>query len=141
MVDSDLILAKAGLVRKHLNRVTSKRGERVTDFINDLDRQDIVAFNLHAAIQNAIDIAAHIVAEEGLGVPGSVSEMFYLLEANGSLPSDVTEKMVKAVGFRNIIVHEYAKIDLQQMFDIANNHIKDLNQFLSAIFSALKIAK
>ena len=43
--------------------------------------------NLQQAIQNCIDIAAHIVAENDLGVPGSTAEMFYLLESSGCLPS------------------------------------------------------
>lgn len=52
------------------------------------------------AIQKCIDIAAHIISDEGLGVPGSTNQMFYLLEKNGYLHGDITEKMVKSVGFR-----------------------------------------
>jgi len=64
------------------------------------------------AIQNCLDIAAHIISDENFGVPGSNNEMFYLLEDNGYIKKDLTEKMVKAVGFRNLIVHEYAYIFL-----------------------------
>ena len=89
------------------------------------------------AIQNCIDIAAHIISDEGLGVPGSTNEMFYLLEENGYLDHDITEKMVKAVGSRNLIVHEYEKIELGQVFEIAVKDIKDLNEYLKSIFRKL----
>ncbi len=89
------------------------------------------------AIQNCIDIAAHIVSEEGLGIPGSTNEMFYLLEENGYLNNELTEKMVKAVGFRNLIVHEYGKIDLEQVFEVAQEDIGDLNEYLVLIFQSL----
>ncbi len=42
--------------------------------------------------------------------------------------------MVKAVGFRNLIVHEYGGIELKQVFDVAQNDIKNLNEYLASIF-------
>jgi len=35
-------------------------------FLKDIDRQEIIIFNLQMAIQNCIDIEAHIVSDEGL---------------------------------------------------------------------------
>jgi uncharacterized protein YutE (UPF0331/DUF86 family) len=93
------------------------------------------------AVQNCIDIAAHIISEEGLGIPGSTSEMFYFLQENNYLDDQITEKMVKAAGFRNLIVHEYAKIEIKQVFDIANKNITDLNEYLKSIFKKIGIAK
>lgn len=139
MVDSDLILAKAGSVKRHLRRVIEKRNTDLQTFLEDIDRQESILFNLQMAVQNCIDIAAHIISEEGFGVPGSTSEMFYLLEENGYLDRNHTEKMVKAVGLRNLIVHEYSKIDLAKVFEIAQNDIEDLNEYLIVIFNKLDL--
>jgi len=92
------------------------------------------------AVQNCIDIAAHIISEEGFGVPGSTTEMLYVLKENGYLDSDLTRKMVKAVGFRNLIVHEYARIELERVFEIAQNDINDLNDYLKLIITKLGLA-
>lgn len=140
MVDHDLIIAKAGLVQKHINRIRSKGGKDMKSFLEDKDLQDIVSFNLHSATQNCIDIAAHIISEKGLGVPGSVSEMFYTLEENEFLSADMTEKMIKAVGMRNLLIHEYGKIDLKQVFKVIHEDIEDLNKFLHEIFQKLGIS-
>jgi uncharacterized protein YutE (UPF0331/DUF86 family) len=91
------------------------------------------------AVQNCIDIAAHIISEEGLGVPGSMSEMFYLLHENGYLDDNLIEKMVKAVGFRNLIIHEYGKIELEQVFEVAQENTDDLNEYLVAVFNKLGV--
>ncbi len=139
MVDSDLILAKAGSVKRHLSRVIEKRNTALQTFLEDIDRQESVLFNLQMAVQNCIDIAAHIIGEEGFGVPGSTSEMFYLLEENGYLDRNITEKMIKAVGLRNLIVHEYSKIDLAKVFEIAQNDIEDLNEYLIMLFNKLDL--
>jgi len=139
LVDRDLVLAKAGSVKKHLRRIIAKRNTDLESFLKDIDRQESILFNLQMAIQNSIDIAAHIISDEGLGVPGSANEMFYLLEENGYLGGELTEKMVKAVGFRNLIVHEYGKIELEQVFQISQKDIKDLSDYLAAIFKKLDL--
>ncbi len=140
MVDKDLILAKAGSVKSHLNRVLEKRNVDLDSFIKDIDRQESILFNIQTAVQNCIDIAAHIISEESFGVPGSTTEMLYILGKNGYLDNDLTQKMVKAVGFRNLIVHEYGKIELEQAYEIAQNDINDLNEYLKAIFKKLGLA-
>lgn len=140
MVDNDLILAKASSVKRHLRRIEEKRNIDLNIFLKDIDRQESILFNLQMAIQNCIDIAAHIISDEGFGVPGSTNEMFYLLEENDFMGRDITEKMVKAVGFRNLIVHEYEKI-VGQVFEIALKDIKDLNEYLKSIFRKLGLAE
>jgi uncharacterized protein YutE (UPF0331/DUF86 family) len=137
LVDQNLILAKAGSMRSHLNRVIEKRNVDLSGFIEDIDRQEIILFNIQAAVQNCIDIAAHIIGEEGFGVPGSTTEMFYALGKNAYLDNNLTQKMVEAVGFRNLRVHEYGKIELGQVYEIAQNDINDLNEFLKAILKKL----
>lgn len=85
-------------------------------------------------------MAAHIISDEGFGVPGSTIEMFYLLEENGYLDNETTEKMVKAVGLRNLVVDEYSKIDLERIFEVAQKDIADLNEYLKSIFKKLGLA-
>jgi mannose-6-phosphate isomerase-like protein (cupin superfamily) len=92
LVDKDLVLTKAGNVKKHLNRVEIKAKTDLKTFLKDIDRQEIIAFNLEVAVQNCIDIAAHIIGAEGLGVPGSTAEMFYLLE--GTLKIEFRDRTV-----------------------------------------------
>jgi uncharacterized protein YutE (UPF0331/DUF86 family) len=76
LVDRDLIVAKASSVKRRMSRVEEKLGTDLQAFLKDIDRQESILFNLQMAIQNCIDIAAHIISEEGYGVPGSTGEMF-----------------------------------------------------------------
>jgi len=140
MIDRDLVLAKAGSVKRHIDRIKAKSVADMAIFLRDLDRQESVAFNMHLAIQNCMDIAAHIISEEGMGLPSSAGDMFFLLHENGYLSAELAERMVKAVGFRNLLVHEYEKIDLQRLHQAAEKNIDDLMLFLSSIFRKLGIA-
>ncbi|MCK5853238.1 DUF86 domain-containing protein [bacterium] len=140
MIDRDIVIAKASSVKRHLNRVKKKCNTDLQNFIKDIDRQESIIFNLQMAVQNCIDIAAHIVSEEAYGVPGSTSEMFYFLEENGYIDAELTEKMVKAVGFRNLMVHEYAKIELKQVFEVAQKDVKDIDKYLLSVFKKLGLS-
>lgn len=141
MVNADLMISKAAAIKKHLSRIEKKADIDLTAFMADIDTQEIVLFNLQMAIQNCIDIAAHIISDENLGVAASNNEMLYILEEHGYISPDLTEKMVKAIGFRNLIVHEYAKLDLRQVLQIAKTDIVDLSKFLKAIFKKTNITQ
>jgi uncharacterized protein YutE (UPF0331/DUF86 family) len=85
------------------------------------------------AIQGCVDLAAHIVSDEGYGMAGSMNEFFYLLSGRSVISVDLQEKLIRAVGFRNLVMHVYAKLDLNQVYDIASNGIKDLEDFIGII--------
>lgn len=133
MIDKSLLLAKAGRVENHLRRIREKCTVNLEQFLDDLDRQESILFNLQMAIQNCIDIAAHILSDEDLGVAGSTNEMFYILQENGYLDAAMTEKMVASIGFRNLIVHEYGNVDLKTVYRIAHEDIGDLKIYLRSI--------
>jgi len=133
MVDKDIVLVKTSAAKKHLKRIENLSQTPVHAFLNDNDAQDIALFNIQMAVQNCIDMAAHIISEAGLGTPGSTNEMFYCLEENGYIDRQLSEKMVKAVGFRNLVVHEYGKLDLERVHRIMQDDIRDIDEFLKAI--------
>ncbi len=66
MVDKDIILAKTGSIKKYLKRINNISNITLEIFLDDIDFQDIILFNIQLAVQNCIDIAAHIVSEEDL---------------------------------------------------------------------------
>ncbi len=139
MVDKDVLLAKISAAKKHLTRLQTLPVGSFRFFSEDLNTQDIVLFNLQLAVQNCIDIASHIVSTQGLPVPGSTSEMFYCLEENGYIDRQLSEKMVKSVGLRNLIVREYGKLDLSRIYGILQDDIKDLDAYVKAVIQKFNL--
>jgi uncharacterized protein YutE (UPF0331/DUF86 family) len=133
MVNSSLVLKKIAHVRHNLSRVKEKSKISLEALENDLDTQDIILHNLQLTIQGCIDIGAHIIADEGWGVAGSVNETFYTLNDKGVLSLALREKMVSMVGFRNIIVHEYEEISLEIVHNITQKHLSDIDEFLLTV--------
>lgn len=130
MVDRQVVVAKVALVEKAVARIRAKRPASLEQFLAEPDLQDIVMFNIVQALQGCIDLAAHVVSDEGYGMAGSMNEFFYLLEEQGVLPADLVERMVQAVGFRNLCVHEYARLDLAKVHAIAASGLSDIEEFI-----------
>lgn len=64
-----------------------------------------------AAIEACVDAAQHVCATSGWGPPADNGDAMRLLGAHGVLDGHHADRMVRAVGFRNLLVHEYARID------------------------------
>lgn len=133
MVDKNILVAKITSIEKCLKKVKEKCPPSIEAFEADEDCQDIVLFNLMQAIQGCVDLAAHIICDEEYGMAGTMNEFFYLLQGKKIITTDLQESMIKAVGFRNLVVHEYARLDLKQVYNIAANSINDLEEFIKTI--------
>lgn len=93
----------------------------------------MILFNLTQAIQNCIDIAAHIVSDEGWGVPGTQREMFDILADKGFISKDFAERLISMVGFRNRVIHEYEKLNLDIVYKIWTERLVDIEGFGLAV--------
>ena len=71
----------------------------------------------------------HIVAELDLGVPQNSREAFQFLEENNLIEEDLAEKLKAVVGFRNIAVHEYLKLNLKIVEAVIEKEIKEVKNF------------
>ncbi|MEK7844314.1 MAG: DUF86 domain-containing protein, partial [Pseudomonadota bacterium] len=74
-----------------------------------------VAMNLQRAAELTIDIANHLIKLRKLGLPRDSRESFFLLEQAGLIDTEMMRKLQGMVGFRNILVHEYQKMDMAIM--------------------------
>jgi len=132
MPDRDVILAKTAIIQRCLKRIkeTTKLSQ---ESLEDMDKQDVFVLNLQRAVQAAIDLATHIVATEGLGLPETVKENFEFLLRTGIIPENISDKMKAMVGFRNIAIHNYQAIDLKILKSILTDHLRDLEDFYTTI--------
>jgi len=128
MPDRDVVLAKVAAIQKCLRRIKQVTGLS-PERLDDLDVQDIFVLNLQRAIQSSIDLAAHIVAFESLGMPDTVRGHFVLPENAKVITKALSQKMQSMVGFRNIAIHDYQNLDIEILKAILSKHLKDLEQF------------
>ena len=140
MPDRDMILAKVASIQRSLGRirtVTSLDPES----LENVDTKDIFLLNLQRGIQAALDLAAHVVASEGLGLPERARESFSLMKNAGIIDGETALKMEKMTGFRNIAVHDYQSLDPDILKSILVYRLKDLENFYSAVLRHFRYQK
>lgn len=139
MPDRDVVLAKVATIQKCLERT-----REVTSLdpasLDDINRQDIFVLNLQRAIQASIDLASHIVASEGLGLPETVRDNFTLLRDKNVIDPETALKMEKMTGFRNIAIHNYQALNLDILKSILTSNLKDLEDFYAAVLTSFRYA-
>ncbi len=140
MPDKDVVFAKAASIQRCLRRIKEVTGLQ-PDSLDDMNIQDIFVLNLQRAVQSAIDLASHIIASEGLGIPDTIKDHFVRLEQSGIIHKDLSKKMQSMVGFRNIAVHDYQSLDVEILKAILAKHLKDLEDFYTVILVHFGFAK
>ena len=126
---SMILLTKLDSLQRCLERVASKTPPNVETLQRDLDLQDIITLNLERAVQACVDIAAYIVAESNIPAPATMVESFERLRDRGVITEETALRMKNAVGFRNVAVHEYQKIDWLIVYRIITDHVDDFKGF------------
>ncbi|HEY5242756.1 MAG TPA: DUF86 domain-containing protein [Polyangiaceae bacterium] len=128
MVERDVVIAKAATIERCLARVAEVRS-RIPGTLLPIDVEDIVVLNVTRAAQAAADLAAHVVAAEGFGLPDSLATAFTLLEKHGVIDPALAGKLRAAMGFRNVAVHSYETVDSKIVEAIATHHVHDVRRF------------
>jgi uncharacterized protein YutE (UPF0331/DUF86 family) len=131
--DPDLLRAKLASMGRCLQRIVDRCPPDVATLARDLDAQDIVSLNLERLVQLAIDAGLHILASRGASIPGTMRAVFPAMATGGILATDLADRLQRAVGFRNISVHQYDDLDWAIVHAIATDHLGDFRQFIGAI--------
>ena len=102
-------------------------------FAEDFLRQDAISANLQRVCQWCIDLANLTIRKRKLGLPKDSAGSFVLLVEAGIIDENMGAQLKGMVGFRNILVHEYRKLDLPLMIDVIENHLDGPIEFAQCI--------
>lgn len=84
---------------------------------------------LQIAIQCVLDIGSHIIAEETLESPEELKDIFAVLGSSNILPQAFASRLEPMAGFRNILVHDYLRIDHAKVYAALTRGLDDLLEF------------
>lgn len=133
MTNFSIIENKISAAKRYLKILERYKKYSQEELIKNIDLRGAVERYLYLATQATIDLAEAVISFKNLRKPTASSECFYILEEEEIIKRELAEKLVKMVGFRNIIAHDYQKIDYDIMYDILINRLKDIEQFLKLI--------
>jgi uncharacterized protein YutE (UPF0331/DUF86 family) len=125
----ELINEKLDSLSRCLSRLSQKRPATLAELESDIDLQDIIAINMERAVQLCVDIASILLAETNCPAPQTMGDGFRQLAQEGIISRELATQLVKAVGFRNLAVHAYDKIDWSIVYSLLDDDLADLRAF------------
>ncbi len=123
---NDILLNKKASIERCIAQIQRYyAADNGISFEQDFLKQDAIGMNLQRMSELAIDIANYLIKTKKLGLPQDSVDAFALLQRAGLISPEMLENMKGMVGFRNVLVHEYKKLDLNIMVDVIENHLLD----------------
>ncbi|MGH3718516.1 MAG: type VII toxin-antitoxin system HepT family RNase toxin [Pseudonocardiaceae bacterium] len=132
-IDRELLAERAAAVDRHLRRVAEHLPRHAEDMQPLSTRTDAVVLRLWQAVQVVIDLAVSSCVRLGLGSPPTYTDAFRMLTGARVIPGELAQRLGHAAGFRNLIVHAYAELDLRRVHTAATSGPADLRAFLAAL--------
>jgi len=74
-------------------------------------------------------------------VPTTLGQTFQRLDSAGVLTPELAQRMQRAVGFRNIVIHSDEVIDWQLVHALVHSHLTDFTAFASSVVEWLDRAE
>jgi uncharacterized protein YutE (UPF0331/DUF86 family) len=102
-------------------------------FKNDKIIRRYVERTLQMAAEACLDIANHIISYEGYREPEDNKDVFEVLSENNVIAEDLRDKLIKMAKFRNVIVHDYLKVDSEIVYAVLTKHCDDIAMYANII--------
>jgi uncharacterized protein YutE (UPF0331/DUF86 family) len=131
VTDPALVAKRLGLIEAYVHELRTLG--RPDTLRRDVREERFTLHTLQLAARAVLDVASHIVSDEGLGEPDTNREIFGLLARHRWIEPALSSKLEDMAGFRNVVVHGYAEVDLNVVEDVVRNHQDDLLAFVRAI--------
>lgn len=126
MIDAELLRLRIEALLEYLVRVDRFKEMDRERFMADPDTHHLAERYLQLAVEAALDIAHHIIADRGYGVPASYREAFAILSRHGVMPPALSMRLQWWAGIRDMLVHGYLESDHGLAWDAIQGDLEDL---------------
>jgi len=137
MLDKNRILSKLDELDSYLSELESIMPKSYEEYVSSIEKKRSCERLIHILIECMIDVCALMVKGLRLGLPAEEEDLFEKLEKNKIISKEMKQKLRSMRGFRNILVHRYANVDDELVFENLRN-INAFEEFRKEISSFLR---
>lgn len=129
MIDTKLIRKKLGELENYILTLESVRRYSLKELRENREKVWSIEHGLQLAVQIVVDIGNHILAALGEQEIEDYVDVIDRLGERDIIPAKFAQNIRGMAGFRNILVHEYAAVDLKKVYHILQNRLGDFREF------------
>lgn len=132
------ISRKLRFMKRYVDFLKSHRAISAEELEENYELRSAIERNLELALESMLDIGEMIISEKGFEKPEDYKSVMLILGKEGVLPKVFAEKLVPAVGVRNILVHMYTEVDVKKICEFLRENLGDFDEFAKHIANYLK---
>jgi uncharacterized protein YutE (UPF0331/DUF86 family) len=136
VLDKERILAKIDELEGYLAELRTVAPENLKEY-ERIEKKRSCERLLQLCIECVIDICRILVSGLRLGLPADENDLFEKLNRKGIFSSAMTRLLRQMRGFRNILVHDYASVDDELVFQYVKTHLRDFEKIRKEILKIL----
>lgn len=133
MKQREKLLLKLRNMKKYVDFLKSRRNITKEKLRKDYTLRSAIERNFHMALESVFDIGEMIISIQELRKPEDYKDIIEILGEEGILPQRFAEKFAPAAGFRNILVHRYAEVKLNELYRHLMEDLEDFDFFAKCI--------
>lgn len=137
-LDRDQINQKLAQLEEYLRQIKELQVQPESEFNEKSMVEAAAERDVYKACQQVIDIAQTISADLGFGPPRFYRDLFTQLGQKKVISPELQVKLERMTGLRNILAHEYAQVNPEEIYRIVMCDYDDLVEFSQAVIKYLK---
>lgn len=138
MKTMEKISRKLRFMKRYVDFLKSHRAISAEELEENYELRSAIERNLELALESMLDIGEIIISEKGFEKPEDYKSVMLILGREGVLPKVFAEKLVPAVGVRNILVHMYTEVDVKKICEFLRGNLGDFDEFAKHVANYLK---
>lgn len=139
MVDPDVLASITSNLRGYLEKLRILAAIPHANFLQDFTKVESAKHLLQVSIECCLDIAHHVIADEGYRTPTDYYDTFVVLHEQGILPEEFMPTLRKMVSFRNRVVHLYWDVDDATVYGILQGNLGDFETYVGYILDFTQV--
>ena len=124
MVKRDVVAARLDKLREYLQTLKAVQKNDLAKFKKDPFIHGAAERYLHLSIECLLDIGNHIISDRGYRKPETYGEILQILAEKKVIPEELFREMEGMAAFRNVLVHDYLKLDLDKVYQVIKERLK-----------------
>jgi len=125
MVNPEIINERLSEIEENIVLLDELRSSSFDEFQTDPKITKCVERCLEISIQCILDICHHIIVDNNWPRPKDNKGAILTISQKGIIPADFANRILPMAGLRNILAHEYLKLDSEKIY----KHLQDLDDF------------
>jgi len=137
-VEGSLIATKLSKLRRYQRFLKELQATSIEAFATDFKIRGAVERYLQVSVECVIDVGNEIISSLQLQRPERYRDIPHILAEARVIPKTFAERVASMIGFRNLLVHDYASVNLNLVYEFLQTRLPDFDVFTMYIGKWLK---